>query len=274
MQQNHCLSNDKLPPELELIHINQLALLKLQHNQGYALIALQGAQLLQWQPAHSSKPVLWLSEIEFYQRGKAIRGGIPICFPWFNHNGTPAHGFARITDWQLQDYDIQPTKVRLVFVLFFQEKLQAEIRMDFSDDLQLEFINHGQPQAQLALHSYFNLSHIQQVELQGLGRDCFDSLSQTRQLVCDPRRLSEQTDCIYPLLANPLNMINDPNWQRAIKIQHHNASDIVLWNPWQNKTSAMSSRAYEQMVCVETARINKPLALGERVGLALTVDDL
>lgn len=271
MQHQDLLSINNLPPELKLIQVNQLTLLKLQHQVGNALIASQGAQLLQWHPSHSSHPVLWLSEIEPYEQGKAIRGGIPICFPWFNNNGTPAHGFARINQWQLQSYDIQATKVRLVFELFFQNKLQAEIRMTFSHKCQLEFINHAQPNAQLALHSYFNLSHIQQVKLQGLGTHCFDSLTQQHQQVADPRLITEHLDCIYPLKHNPINTIQDQGWQRTIKIEHHNASDVVVWNPWHKATSAMSDQAYENMLCVETARINKPLGIGEKVGLTLSL---
>lgn len=259
-----------LSPELQLVQINQLELLKLSHPVGEALIALQGAQLLQWRPQHCDNSLLWLSEIEGYKQGKAIRGGIPICFPWFNNNGTPAHGFARITTWQLAEYDIQSTQVRLVFHLFWQEQLQAELIMSFTDKCELEFINYH-PQAQLALHSYFNLSHIEQTHVQGLGTSCFNSLTQQTEQVSDPRQINEHVDCIYPTSPKAIHYIQDQGWQRTIQLEHKNATDIVVWNPWHKATSAMSSNAYQTMLCVETARISQRLAVGEKVSLVIKI---
>ncbi|VTR55526.1 aldose 1-epimerase [Actinobacillus pleuropneumoniae] len=65
-------------------------------------MALQGAQLLSWQPATAKQDVLWLSEIEPFQKGNAIRGGVPICYPWFGSVKSPSHGTARIREWSLQ----------------------------------------------------------------------------------------------------------------------------------------------------------------------------
>ena len=81
---------------------------------------LARAHLFSWQPAHSKQDVLWLSDIEPFKAGTAIRGGIPICYPWFNNAGTPAHGFARTSLWQLSDYEIGSDKVRLVFFVVFK----------------------------------------------------------------------------------------------------------------------------------------------------------
>lgn len=262
-----------LSPELQLIQINQLQCLKLSHSVGTALIALQGAQLLQWQPTHAKQPVLWLSDIEPYQQGKAIRGGIPLCFPWFNNNGTPAHGFARISLWQLKQYDISKDKVRLVFQLFLEQQLQAEICFTFSDKCELEFINHAQANAQLALHSYFQVSHIQQTQIYGLGDTCFNSLTQQQEKAASPRQIEQNVDCIYPAQAHCHNAIQDQGWQRTIQLEHHHASDMVLWNPWHKAASAMTKQAYQSMLCLETARIHQPLAIGESVRLSIGVEN-
>ena len=108
----------QITPELSLYAYNDIPVLHLHHRVGTAKIALQGAHLFSWQPAHSKQDVLWLSDIEPFNAGTAIRGGIPICYPWFNNAGTPAHGFARTSLWQLSDYEIGSDKVRLVFSLF------------------------------------------------------------------------------------------------------------------------------------------------------------
>ncbi|MDG6894334.1 D-hexose-6-phosphate mutarotase [Volucribacter amazonae] len=273
MLNNHFSIIANLSPELQLIQINQLQCLKLSHSVGTALIALQGAQLLQWQPTHAKQPVLWLSDIEPYQQGKAIRGGIPLCFPWFNNNGTPAHGFARISLWQLKQYDISKDKVRLVFQLFLEQQLQAEICFTFSDKCELEFINHAQANAQLALHSYFQVSHIQQTYIQGLGETCFNSLTQKQENVATPRQIEQNVDCIYPAQDICHNAIHDQGWQRTIQLEHHHASDMVLWNPWHKPTSAMNEQAYQSMLCLETARIHQPLAIGECVKLSISVEN-
>ena len=104
-----------LTPELHLIRQNDIPILYLKHTVGTAKIALQGAQLISWQPKNTAKDVLWLSEIEPFQSGVAIRGGVPICYPWFGSVKQPAHGTARIRLWQLSHYDISAQKVRLEF---------------------------------------------------------------------------------------------------------------------------------------------------------------
>jgi len=108
----------QITPELSLYAYNDIPVLHLQHAVGSVKIALQGAHLFSWQPTQCQQDVLWLSEIEPFETGTAIRGGIPICYPWFGNAGTPAHGFARTSLWQLSDYEIRTDKVRLVSAMF------------------------------------------------------------------------------------------------------------------------------------------------------------
>ena len=108
----------QLTPELTLERINEIPVLTLNHPVGSARIALQGAQLLNWQPKGVEQDIFWLSEIESFTQGVAIRGGVPICYPWFGGVKQPSHGTARLRLWQLSDYDLQANKVRLEFSLF------------------------------------------------------------------------------------------------------------------------------------------------------------
>ncbi|WP_439327678.1 D-hexose-6-phosphate mutarotase [Lonepinella sp. BR2357] len=256
--------------ELSLYHYNDIPVLEVNHNVGSAKIALQGAHLFSWQPAHTKQDVFWLSEIEPFKQGSAIRGGVPICFPWFGNNGTPAHGFARTHLWDLTTHEISPNQVSLTFSLFAEDKtLIATIQMLFSEQCELIFTNYSQENAQLALHSYFNVGDIQQVQLHNLPTTTFNSLTKQQETVPSPRTIRENVDCIYSA-KNGATIIEDQAHQRTITVEHQNASDIVVWNPWHKPTSSMSETGYQTMVCVETARIKQALQQ-ESVGVKIQV---
>lgn len=248
----------EIQPSLNLYQYNQIPVLELDHPVGKAKIALQGAQLLSWTPKNAEQDVIWLSEVEPFEAGNAIRGGIPICYPWFGAVGTPMHGYARIQLWELTDYDIQAEKVRLEFTLFSEDKqIIAKVTMQFDHELTLHFAGNEQ-NAQFAFHTYFNIGDISTIHVHNLPETCFNKLTDAQENVPSPRKINENVDCIYSLEQN-LSYINDPSYQRQINIEHSNASDIVLWNPWHKSMPGMSSTAYQKMVCVETARIHQKL---------------
>ncbi|WP_109079282.1 D-hexose-6-phosphate mutarotase [Aggregatibacter kilianii] len=264
----------QITPELSLYAYNEIPVLHLRHAVGSAKIALQGAHLFSWQPAHSKQDILWLSEIEPFETGTAIRGGIPICYPWFNNAGTPAHGFARISLWQLSDYAIHADKVRLVFSLFSaQHIVLAKVEMIFGEHCDLRFTHYGETgmeKVQLALHSYFNIGNIANTDIANLPTECFNALSRQTESVPSARRIAENVDCVYTAPQHPTE-IHDRDNQRTIFVEHQNASDVVLWNPWHKATGNMTENGYQTMVCVETARINRYLEAGETVAVRLGV---
>ncbi len=250
---------------LKLIKYNELDVLEVNHNKFKAKIALQGAQLLSWQPYNAEQDVLWLSEIEPFRIGSAIRGGIPICYPWFGSIKEPAHGTARIQEWRLVEHTCSDENVGLVFAL----ENKAKMEMMLGETCELYFTHLNPEPAQLALHSYFNIGDIEKVEVQGLPTRCFDKLTDQEVEVPSPRKISENVDCIYP--AQAVNFIQDFANQRTIKVEHINATETVLWNPWHNTVSAMTETAYQNMVCVETARINTLLQQNETLGVRVLV---
>lgn len=256
---------EKISPELSLVKYNDLPVLEVNHPKVSAKIALQGAQLLSWQPHHTQQDVLWLSEIEPFQQGTAIRGGVPICYPWFGTAKTPAHGTARIREWRLVGHSSSAEAVRLVFGL----ENEAKIEMQLGETCELYFTHLAQEPAQLALHSYFHIGDITAIEVQGLPTHCFDKLTDQEVGVPSPRTISENVDCIYA--ANPQNTIQDPVYQRKILIEHINATETVLWNPWHKATGGMSENAYQKMVCVETARLSTLLQPNSKVGVKISV---
>lgn len=250
---------------------NEIPVLELDHPVGKAKIALQGAQLLSWQPRHTEHDVFWLSPIEPFQQGVAIRGGVPISYPWFGAAQQPPHGTARLRIWQLSDYDLQPDCVSLNFALFDEQHIiEAQLKMVFTDKLRLEFTHYGQTPAQVAFHSYFNLSNIAEVEVQHLPTTGFDAITKQQVELPTNRRIQQGVDCVYPYLGKN-SVIFDRLWQRYIEINHQNADSIVLWNPWQNPPSAMQPSDYLQMVCVETARLNQMLSFKQQLVAEISV---
>ncbi|NBI13453.1 D-hexose-6-phosphate mutarotase [[Haemophilus] felis] len=261
----------QLSNELRLVNYNQIPVLELDHPVGQAKIALQGAQLLSWQPAGASQDVFWLSEIESFETGVAIRGGVPICYPWFGGKQQPAHGTARLRLWHLSDFQITDQQVKIILSLFDQHQLvEAKLTILFDQHCQISLTHYAQEPAQAALHSYFNIANIDKTEVRGLSTQCYNAVAQQQETAPTPRLISGLVDCIYPA-EQAQNSIVDETWQREIHLEHHSASDIVLWNPWHNKMSAMSENAYQNMLCLETARINKLLKQGESVAVKIGV---
>ncbi|OOF65115.1 hypothetical protein [Rodentibacter sp. Ppn85] len=100
---------------------------------------------------------------------------------------------------------------------------------------------------------------------------CFNSLTQQTEEVPSRRTIKENVDCIYTGNFHQ-NRISDRQFNRCIILEHHNASELVLWNPWHKATSAMQEADYQKMICLETARISKPLNFGETVGVDIFTD--
>ncbi|MGR6980530.1 D-hexose-6-phosphate mutarotase [Testudinibacter sp. P27/CKL/0425] len=261
----------QLTPELSLYRYHEIDVLRLQHAVGSAEIALQGAHLLRWQPVHATQQVLWLSDIEPFNAGEAIRGGVPICYPWFGMVQQPIHGTARLRLWQLSDYLLESGQVRLNFSLFDdKQRLEATLSMIFSDKCELIFTHHAPQSAQAALHSYFYVDDVRQIEIAELPPRCFNAVSRKLQDVPTSRTISENVDCIYSADSRH-NRIIDPQLQREIRVTHSNASEIVLWNPWQTPLPAMQPNDYQKMICLETARISQPLHQGESISVEVAV---
>ncbi len=153
------------------------------------------------------------------------------------------------------EYAVQADKVSVTFSLLAENNTpEAQLEMIFSDKLQLIFTHLGEAPAEAALHSYFRVGDISQAEIYGLPTTCMNKLTEQTETVPSPRKITQAVDCIYTFANNPTTLI-DASLQRKITLTHHQASNIVVWNPWQNPPSAMQPQDYKQMICIETARI-------------------
>ena len=139
---------------------NGLRVLKVSNEAAEAVIALHGAHVLSYKPA-GEREVLWLSQESWHEAGKPIRGGIPVCWPWFGPAKEPAHGVARITEWALKNTVSDTAKTVLAFEAFAFENLIAEITITIADSLTLELstTNLGVPADFRAPFLFLHLRH-------------------------------------------------------------------------------------------------------------------
>lgn len=264
---------DQLSPALTLRRKEELDVLVIDHPQAQAVISLQGAQLLLWQP-RDQKPVIWLSEKAQFVAGKALRGGIPICWPWFGRTAQPAHGFARNLPWQLQHNQESADIQQLTLTLNDTAETDAYWPHPFTLSLTLEIgatlniMLHSQSTEAInltgALHTYFAVDNINKTSVEGLGNDYIDSLNHSQQVVDAPVLLLDgPVDRIYTAAEN-ISFIHDDAAQRVITVEHQGNNSVVTWTPWREgarNMADMNDDAYLTMVCVETAITSQPITV-------------
>ncbi len=238
---------------------NGLPVLKIKNNAAEAMIALLGAHVLSYKPA-GGRELLWLSKETWHENGKPIRGGIPVCWPWFGKAQQPPHGVARITEWTLKGSVSDADKTTVEFEAFAYENLIAEMKITVGRTLTLELTttNLGKEEFRLtnALHSYFAVSEISDIAVSGLeGAEFLDTLNGTRHIQEGAIRFNAETDRIYDSTQAEC-VIDDPEFAKKICVAKSGSSSTVVWNPWIAKSHNMPDFGDEEfhgMVCVETA---------------------
>lgn len=252
-----------------------LVVAEISNKSARATVSLYGGQVLSYTPDSTDQDLLFVSGKAYFETGKAIKGGIPICWPWFGSpsDGRQAHGFVRNQAWRLSllREDDGETTLQLVFEQPaatrddwpFAANVQLTITVGKSLGLQLHTRNMGDVPFALtqALHSYFNVSDVRQVSLSGFDNMAYiDTLDAwvSKQQVGDIR-IDQEVDRIYQAGAGQqgaLQTITDPGLQRVVSIQPFGSASTVVWNPWIDKARAMADFAddeYQRMVCIETA---------------------
>lgn len=239
-----------------------------------ATISLQGAHLLSWQPTGESD-VLWLSGTAVFAPGKAIRGGVPVCWPWFGNHATvrdyPAHGFARTANWQVIATNILANGDTVIDLRLDTSLLNDDVqamwptptvldyRMTIGKTLSLSLMTCNEADDVItvtqALHTYFAINDIRQTMVTGL--DGLDYLDKTegfaRKTQQGAVKFAAEVDRVYLQSRDPL-IIDDG--RRRIRVDNIGSRTTVVWNPWQKaaeRMADMDSNGYRKMVCVESA---------------------
>jgi glucose-6-phosphate 1-epimerase len=245
-----------------------------------AELYMQGAHLTRWQPK-GEQPVLFLSERSVFEPGKAIRGGVPIVFPWFGgrtataqnqRTDGPSHGFARISEWTLAFAAIAGDDLHLTLTLEPNEatralgydNFQVAYQLTLGPELRLQLVvsnPSAQPlQFEEALHTYFAVADVEQITLIGLSdtefldkTDEFKKKRQSETLL----KLTGETDRAYLNTVTTINL-DDAVLKRRITVCKANSRNTVIWNPWSElaaKLTDMAPDGWRSMVCIETANL-------------------
>jgi carbohydrate kinase (thermoresistant glucokinase family) len=250
-----------------------------------AEVYLQGAHLTGWTPAGQG-PVLWLSEQSEFAAGRPIRGGVPLCFPWFGPAAdatAPLHGFARITDWQLVEAQAEDDEVVLVFRLTDSVSTRASIwphrfdarytvRIGARLGLALTVTNLDTVPVSFAeaFHTYLSVPDVHTVQISGFEDLPFlDRLAAPEDQPAEghPITITGETDRLY-LSTDATARLNDGAGLH-LAMSTEGSKSRVVWNPWQEKAAVMADFGAEEwtgMVCVETANVRSDeitLAPGE-----------
>ena len=237
-------------------------------------VYLQGAHVTHWTPK-GKRPVLFVSPKSLFAPGKAIRGGVPIIWPWFGGRGGglpgPAHGFARSMEWALDSTRKRDDgKVEINLVLspndatrgFGYDAFRVNFRVAIGSELEMELETRNESKETLtyeeALHTYFAIADINQTTVTGLeGTTYIDKTDgfKKKQLGNEPVRIAKETDQVH-LNTKATCVVHDPVWKRRIIVEKSGSDSTVVWNPWIDKTKGMADMAPEdwrEMICVETA---------------------
>jgi glucose-6-phosphate 1-epimerase len=260
-----------------------------------ALVSLYGAHVQSYRPK-GQKEVLWMSPQSSFEIGKAIRGGIPVCFPWFGPHSTdsqkPVHGFARLNNWEvLKTSALASGETELILGLknnaeahdIWPYNFSAEIKIIAGSKLNvsLSYTNTGNEPFTVtdALHSYFSVSDSGKIGISGLNdhyyyagfakeanniqKEAILNISQEE----NRRYINHTEDCI----------INDAAWNRKIRVEKRNSKITVVWNPWEATTKTIGDipdDGYKSFICVEAVNAydNSPeLKPGESFSIATII---
>ena len=243
--------------------------LRISNDFASATIALHGAHLIDYIP-RDQEPVIFTSREAIFKEGKAIRGGIPVCWPWFgahsNDPSMPSHGFARNRFWQLTSSKSSPEGTTIVLELdtdaisIWPHKTKLTLTISVGKELHLELdtTNLGEEPVTIggALHSYFTVGAIEQISLQGLEKITYlDTVTGATHTQEGSISFTAETDSIYQNTTNTVT-IHDPVLKREIFIKKSGSRSTVVWNPWTDKAAALADLGddeFHEFVCIEAA---------------------
>lgn len=267
-----------LPPSVALVDgSGELPALRISTPLAEGEVYLHGAHVTSWVPA-GHDPVIWMSKASRFAPTEPIRGGVPICFPWFGPGRepgmSPAHGFARLADWRLVGASDDDSVVTLTFRLGHEDvegsagaekwthPFEATYTVVMGGDLTLSLAvrNPGDEEYSYeeALHTYLHVQDVTAVTIEGLdGARYLDKApygGPDLKTQSGPVTFTGETDRVYH--SSGAAVVVDPARARTITVSKESSADTVVWNPWTAKAAAMpdyDDAEWPTMVCVETA---------------------
>lgn len=253
---------------------NGLVVARIANSHAQSAIALQGAHIMTFQP-NAEAPLIWLSPAAKPVPGKSMRGGVPVCWPWFGAHATessfPAHGFARTVPWQVTASAALPDGgTRIAFelpqssmpVAQWPHACRVRLVVTIGKVLKVELITENTGNAPFeigeALHTYFVISDVENIRITGLESCAYlDKVENFRRKAQDGAiAIASEVDRVY-VDTEADCLIEDRGLKRRIRIAKQGSRSTVVWNPWIEKSAKMgdfgSDTGYRGMVCVESA---------------------
>jgi glucose-6-phosphate 1-epimerase len=240
-----------------------------------AEIYLHGAQVTSWQPA-GAEEAIFLSKHSHWKDGRAIRGGIPVCFPWFRAKAddpqAPAHGFVRSREWRLDSVTAEENGSVIVICStesdestrrWWPHEFRLVHRVTVGQALRLELIASNIGSAPLrfeeALHTYFRVGEARNVRVRGLDQVKYlDNADGNREKVQSGEVVFDaMTDNAYLNTHGAAELV-DPTLHRTMTTDKENSATTVVWNPWQQGAASLSDLGddeWRRMACVEASNI-------------------
>lgn len=251
-----------------------VVLIRINHPLATATISLEGGQVLEWQPTSQIKPVLWRADPAHWQKRRAIRAGVPICWPWFGAHPSeltaPAHGYARLCGWEVAaistgplgtvDIDLSMLPTHDSATRYpLSASILTRISVGEALTISLTTTNTGEVPITIteALHAYFKVSAIDDIQIVGLeGNDYIDLIDQNiRKKQVGAVRFAGETGKVFLNTVNDCFIV-DRALDRTIRIEKSGSHSTIAWNPWLETASKMKDLgpvAWQEMVCVESA---------------------
>ena len=244
---------------------------------GTASICLQGGQILSWQPVSTAEPMIWLSSAAKFAPQTSIRGGIPVCWPWFSAHASdasfPMHGFARTQPWQVKStrsLDDGSTEISLTLPLttamqaMWPHQAQLDMLINVGETLKIALITRNLGVSDFviteALHTYFSVSDVAQVQVEGLDgihfHDKAAGWSEGDQV--GAISFAAEVDRVYVNTPERCTIV-DPAFNRRIHIAKLGSQSTIVWNPWAARAAQMGdlgtddASGWKRFVCVESA---------------------
>ena len=259
-------SSMKLPQSVRRVEIAPgYPVFEIAHAKCTARVALHGAHVMSWKPVDEEE-VLYLSPDAVFKEGKAIRGGIPVCWPWFNKHPAdvqqPSHGLVRTRFWELLEASEDASGVMLRFGV--QDGIwNAEVTVMTGEELEVSLESKNTSEVPIvvsgALHSYFAISDIGQVRVVNLdGCEYLDTVGESKmRKQRGDVTFGREIDQIYDSSGSVL-LVDDLSG-RTLLIEKSGSPSTVVWNPWVEKAAALSDlpdEGYQKFCCIEPAIAN------------------
>ncbi|EGQ9277486.1 TPA: D-hexose-6-phosphate mutarotase [Vibrio vulnificus] len=249
-----------------IVEKDNVKIVRVIHEKATAGISLFGGHVVSYQPAGQAD-VIWMSDKAVFDGKTALRGGIPVCWPWFGRIAAPAHGFARTSEWELVEHRENDNGVIVELALFPTEELHnlwphmfdVRLIVEIGDELKvsLNILNIDDEAFTFsgALHTYLNVGDIEQTQTMGMGSEYIDSLKASE--LCHGGEVLQLTDTIDRVYTQPEKeiVVKDPVIERTLYIENQGHNSAVLWNPWAQGAAGMADMnddGYKTMLCVES----------------------